>query len=449
MRRLFYLTLLALVFYGCRKNLPIQKMDVWLQRLQTELLDSLGATNFQNLQSATFYKTILPEGKVIVQVRISASEKEWLLLESDTTGHLLRGIWIYPDLAGEFNNKLSGTVAVKNLNKKHIRRYLLADNQLIPEKEKDVITESFPVQDNPVGIYVHPYWLFDFLSYSPGPVGYLMDYRSFFDGGGGGGGSTGSYYWNITGSGSAPLPQPGPGPSIDPQPEPDPGSVPRVVEVDAIYLERPKQDNKPGIDLNAYLSCFESLPDQNANCEIELLTDIPVNDNPYVLTEINSLSPGHTFLRLLKSSGGKTVQQVIGFYPESGYKAVLNDAPVASKAVDNTGHEFNASITTSVSAADFRLAIKKITENATKGYSIKDFNCTHFALEAFNAARGQHPLSVPTFVLPGGTTSAGSISPHSLYIALEKMIEDNHPEASKIQIPGIAGYVGNSNGPCK
>jgi hypothetical protein len=85
---------------------------------------------------------------------------------------------------------------------------------------------------------------------------------------------------------------------------------------------------------------------------------------------------------LRKSGGGDIIQQNIGFYPNTSWKALAGTS-VESKVVDNEGHEYNASLTMSVNATQFQAAIDKMQAIAGNEYNIEKWNCTDFALSNF------------------------------------------------------------------
>ena len=61
-----------------------------------------------------------------------------------------------------------------------------------------------------------------------------------------------------------------------------------------------------------------------------------------------------------KSNGSASVQQNIGFYPDQGWKTMLTPAPVTGKFVDNAGHEFNASLSMSLTPEQLQSVINEI-----------------------------------------------------------------------------------------
>ncbi len=203
----------------------------------------------------------------------------------------------------------------------------------------------------------------------------------------------------------------------------------------------------PAINLQQYLKCFNYVSNTNATYTISILTDLPVNGDPDKLFDWRTLSPGHTFLRFRKTNGNESVQQSIGFYPQVGWKAIEASAPVASKFVDNQGHEFNASLTIVVAEDKFKRALNEVAYLSTMRYDIDNFNCTDFSLAVFNAASSE-PLFIPKYHLPGSMYGEVSNTPQGLYNELVTLKSvGTYP--GEIEIPGICGYVGSSHGPCQ
>jgi hypothetical protein len=86
----------------------------------------------------------------------------------------------------------------------------------------------------------------------------------------------------------------------------------------AILIDFEPVENLSPIDVTKYVKCFSNVPDNGAKCSIEILVDIPVDNDPNKLLNWQTRSPGHTFLQLKKMNGGQAMMQNIGFYPESG-----------------------------------------------------------------------------------------------------------------------------------
>lgn len=163
----------------------------------------------------------------------------------------------------------------------------------------------------------------------------------------------------------------------------------------------------PGIDIKKFMKCFANVPDAGATYTLTLHADVPVNSNPNAL--VSGTTPGHAFVTFTKSNGSTSVSQVMGFYPTSGPKSIF-DLPVASQTVNDGGHEYNASITVTVTQAQFNAAQNQaITYSTTKQYDLNDFNCTDYAVNVFNSA-ATNDISVPDTHSGGlnyGTTPNG------------------------------------------
>ena len=185
------------------------------------------------------------------------------------------------------------------------------------------------------------------------------------------------------------------------------------------------------------------MPDANATYKISILSDIPVNGNPYELYDAATGSVGHSFIQLVKSSDIISVQQTIGFYPETDWKS-LTDMTVASKIVDNAGHEYNASLARIVSSTQFQAELNKIKAVESWGYNITTWNCTDFALAVFNAGNSA-PLTIPLFQI--SSTNTYSNTPQGLYVAIQRLqLTDDDDSFETIEIPGVFGWVGESQG---
>ena len=210
-------------------------------------------------------------------------------------------------------------------------------------------------------------------------------------------------------------------------------------------------DNADPIKVEDYIKCFSTVADANATYQITLLSDIPVNGDPSQIFNWSTNSPGHSFIQLVKSSGSQTVQQNIGFYPETGWKSLAN-LSVDSKIVDNAGHEFNASLSLNVNGSQFQAALNEIETLSTNDYNISTWNCTDFALSVFNAANSS-PLTIPQFAIPTSeypmpTTVTFSNTPQGLYDEIQSLQSSHSTMYGATEIPGVCGYVGESHGSC-
>ena len=80
-----------------------------------------------------------------------------------------------------------------------------------------------------------------------------------------------------------------------------------------------------------------------------IVHNFTVNGDPFKIFDWSSNLPGHSFIQLNESGEGQSVQQNFDFYPETGWKTPAN-VSIDSKVVDNAGHEFNASLTLTISS---------------------------------------------------------------------------------------------------
>ncbi|MGZ3953733.1 MAG: hypothetical protein ACXVLT_03945, partial [Flavisolibacter sp.] len=253
-------------------------------------------------------------------------------------------------------------------------------------------------------------------------------------GAGGTGGAGGYYYPILGGEGSVSYGTPISQGNQDP-----------IISVDV-----EKGVDAPAIDIQRYMGCFGSIPDEGSTSTIEILTEIPVDGDPSKFFNWQSGSPGHTFLKLKKQNGSQSVQQIFGWYPSVGWSIIPTPAPVQGKFVDNAYHEFNASYTVNLTPVQLRNAINEVLYlSRFIKYDIDEYNCTDFALDVFNYVMSpQNQLTIQKYDIPGGESPTGTNTPNGLYLKLQQMREAGAPGASNIEMPGIKGWVGPSNGPC-
>jgi hypothetical protein len=218
-------------------------------------------------------------------------------------------------------------------------------------------------------------------------------------------------------------------------------TAPEVISVD-----RENQQPLPGLDVIKYLQCFDKVPDNSSTIyRVILMVDIPVDRDPSAYFDFSTGFPGHTFLQLQKLNGASNVIRNIGFYPTEGWKTKINDGAVPSKFVDNSHHEYNASITTEVKPHEFNAVITYIRNAADNKYDLDDYNCTDMALQAFNKAVPYDPLK------PGKTTHFNSLkamnSPQTLYKELKRRKTASRPD-NRISITGKKAYANPTRGFC-
>lgn len=227
----------------------------------------------------------------------------------------------------------------------------------------------------------------------------------------------------------------------------DPATDPSVNFQD-IKVSIDPTDRKPGIDLEAWLHCFDALPDAGAQYSITLCGDLPVSDDPSINVNFYTGATGHCFLQLEKKNGGTTVRQVIGFAAVNGLQALAQtDGYVSSKLVNNAGHKYNASITMNLNTQGFATVLSTMRVLNGRPYSVQLFDCLDHDLAVFNSVRADHPLVLEKIPEPGNAWSMISTGP-VLYQLLSQMKAQGDPESSNIYV-GSDLFIGDSHGPCQ
>ncbi|OCX54296.1 hypothetical protein BEL04_08540 [Mucilaginibacter sp. PPCGB 2223] len=197
----------------------------------------------------------------------------------------------------------------------------------------------------------------------------------------------------------------------------------------------PEVSNLPGesgpkLDPKAYMNCFGSIPDANATMQVTVYVQEPF---PGTTFNLGPNSVGHTAIGLTKTGGGTSITQVVGFYPDATGKDKLH-AP--SKLVDNSGLDYNVSITYNVSATDFNKIVNYVS-SPPGTYDLTDFNCTSFVFYA--CAAGDVDLPSPyTSVMTG---QYRAMTPAGLGDSIS-----NLKGQSNVNTNG--GLAKASNGPC-
>lgn len=452
MKQIFKICFCLLLFYSCRKEVSfIQKENGILKALQEELKDRVSPIIYSELNFSRIIRIKIKDEEQYF--RISIKEKnlneEFLLIRSSATGKILNGsvIKVLEDEDDEpyiFNGK----VVIKDLKGKELvqstitngyfdflkkpnmaaREATLEDPNMLPP----VIVISYRKSDNTGYIFSSLFNLNYFLygddypgfTYSDGNYYSSFDYY--------GGYTTNTYYLDRTLISGEELTQLKHG----------------IFEEEAIQVDVDTYADHPAIDLEKYLKCFSSIPDAGANCSIEVFADIPVDSDPNKLLNYQTGSPGHTFVQITKSNGGQRVSQNIGFYPSQGWKVSLTNAPVDGKFVDNSVHEYNASLKMNINPQQLQSALLEMQRlSKSQQYDIDEYNCSDFALDVFNAAR-TIPLQIPLYEIPGGMTAGGSRTPQGLFNKLREMRNTNDPESNNITIDIYKAWVGGSSGPC-
>jgi hypothetical protein len=426
---------------SCQKELK-SNGDHYLSRVEASLQSSLSVQDYNHLD---FSKTVCSkaESAGLFFLRIpfigKKLQNDFVVVQTSKGGQVQRGKIVHLEGGQKrmgHQVTWNGNIAIESLNRKHVIQskvfngYIEAFHQapagarlnslMAPGELPEIIVVAYINS----GIYYSDWIWLESLFYQP------FDYSS-----GGGGGDYSGYYGSLDGSYSS-----GDGPySV---------SGGQLATEPLMLVDEDTYSERSAIDIKSYLKCFDAIPDDGSTCSIEIFADIPVDLDPTKLFYFNSGSPGHTFIQLKKSNGNLSVIQNIGFYPKTGWKVLLTNAPVEGKFVDDSQHEFNASLKMNLSASNLRSTLTEVLylANFIK-YDIDDYNCTDFALNVFNKTR-TNKLKVPLYDIPGNYPSNGTSTPQGLYNKLKEMKINNDPESSNISIGMTKGWVASSSGSC-
>jgi hypothetical protein len=457
MRQFLFIICLSLFSLSCNKVLNKNNKPAFLDNVKASLKDSLSKNDYDALDFSKSLLSNVDTAKLHllrIPFKGKSIKEDFLVLRLDERAKIISGRIIKISESADNNlnagQTFNGNITISWLNRNlvvqseiengYITYFHKSSNQrgLVVPYEGHVLPEvvvvSYIVHESTISYsaWMNLLSLFSY-SYSNQGGGNNSGFYSSMDfsysGGGYGGGS---------GSGS------GGGDRKDASELlPDEGFEQEIILVDFEPVEK-----RDAIDVTKYLKCFSNIPDSGSTCSIEILTDIPVDNDPDKFFNWNTGSPGHTFLQIKKSNGSQSVSQNIGFYPEQGWKTLLTTAPVKGKFVDNGWHEFNASLKRDISADQLKSVVTEI-ESLAKSvqYDIDDYNCTDFALQVFNSVPYSTPLEIPKYNIPGGMAPNGTNTPQGLYQKLKNMRQAGQ-EYNNITIPGVKGFVSDSNGPC-
>ncbi|MBC7652627.1 MAG: hypothetical protein H7101_12855 [Deinococcales bacterium] len=193
----------------------------------------------------------------------------------------------------------------------------------------------------------------------------------------------------------------------------------------------------PATDLAKLFKCFDNVPDAGATFTVKLCADLPDNNQPLAIAN-SSFEPGHSFITMTKTNGNVTVSQSFGFYPTNGPFS-LTMLPRTGKVVDNGDHEYNASTSMNISAADFKTTQNTaILFGTNMSYDLNDFNCTTYALTVYNSVRLGNHISVANST-PGfdyGKTPGG----------LYQLLKNSNPVSNNIEVGTFSAPA--KIGPC-
>jgi hypothetical protein len=425
---------MLVILFSCKKEFINESgNNSQLNTIKQQLKDSLSINDFKQLDFTKSVKLNSSHNNVtLLQIPFNDNniEPHFILLKLEdnqlfSMGKIFSLSANQETIRKPGNLKFNGTINI----------YSLKRNLLITSSITNGYVDAFHQQSNSLSIVVVPTPTLPEVvlvaSYPPSGSNWLYSYwlntqSMFFQGDVSGGGNG----WSLGGAFG------GGGTGISNNGNP-------------INIDYEPVENLAAIDIKKYIQCFTNIPDAGATCSIRILTDLPVDGEPTVFFDWQNGSPGHTFLQISKANGTQRIQQNIGFYPVSGWKNTLTTAPEDGKFVDNSGHEFNASLAMNLTPEQLQATLIHMQYLANFiRYDIDEYNCTDFALEVFNYKRGGNQLTIPKYDIPGGTAPGGTNTPQGLYQQLKKMQNPANAESNNIIIPGVKGFVGTSRGPC-
>jgi hypothetical protein len=455
MKKFLYIMLFSFVLFSCKKEskqpAPSDYIPAdYLVRVKSYLQKNLSSGEYANLDYTSIRLSKQPENWYMKFGFLGKNpEEDFLLLQTDSIGNCSQGRIIYLKKEGQANDPsdFDGSISIETLNHLplfsspvtngwiealHPGMFLKAtvNSEQGSTVETDIIPA--PYKELPEVVVV------GYIS-SGGGISY-SDWMSFASMLNGGGGSSGAA--NGPGSGGSGvysgIYSPFAGGSGGGSGSPQPSDI-------IVYNET--SPSKPAINVQAYMKCFGEIPDAGSQCSVTLFTDLPVNDDPNVFFNWYTGNTGHAFLQLTKTNGGQSVSQVIGFTAVKPLAAIVSNAAVAAKIVDNAGHKYNASLTMNISPGQLNSEMNEIEYlSGVMPYSIENYNCVDFALQVINTIRGAIPISIPKYQIPGQPPSI-SDTPEGLYKILSSMKAMGGPEAGNI-LTGVVLNADNSHGPC-
>jgi hypothetical protein len=451
MKPILTLVICSIFFSACKKEIGPTNVNGYLHKVKMALKDSM---DIQNYSSLDFSKAVFNhvDSVSLYYLRVPFKGKtlggDFVIVKTTKDGRLKQGKIVHLErVPTDYREgiikgrRFNGNISISSLNRKdslysEIRDGFILAFHLHENTRVSIYPEDELLPEVVVVAYVNRLDAMD-------GSGWLLLSSLFYSSAGGGGDMYGSYYGSLnpdgyyyTGGGGGGGYE---GSSSDGSGE--------VINDDPILIDLDRYANRDGIDIEQYLKCFDKIPDAAAQCEIGIYADIPVDSDPNKLFDFNSGSPGHTFIQIRKTGvNGDIISQNIGFYPESGWKTTLTNAPMNGKFVDNGGHEFNAGYRKSLTTEEFKSMLTEIRYLKNVPYDIDNYNCTDWALSVFN--KQGYGLDIPLYDIPGNYPSVGTSMPQGIYNKLKEMKNNNDTHADKIDIGFLKAWVADSHGPC-
>ena len=460
MKNTIIISLSLLLFAACKKSndLVQEKTTHDISKVEIFLKDSLENIPLSTVDFDHAIRSVLDSGRINfirIPFKGTSIKEAFLLINTDEKGNCLSGVVVHVtnDNKDKTNKNLNGIIHISSLKQKEIKQHKIINGFIVNKEKNNNNNNDFVKADDSntlpevivVGyIYSTGVTWSEWMSLLDiyGSSGYDIYGGSANTGGGSSNGGYGYYSPLDPFEGTTHYPEYNDNGDGMPTDDDIPSDDTRVIEYEPVA-------SVAAIALDTYLQCFSTIADVGSTCSIEIFSDLPVDGEPNTFFNWENGSPGHSFLQIKKSNGMQSIQQNIGFYPNQGWKSIATPAPIPGKFVDNAGHEFNASLKMSLTPEELQSIINEMLylKNSIK-YDIDENNCTDFALHIFNFVRPGDPILIPKYDIPGGMAPTGTNTPQGLYQKLFSMKEEGGPEAANITLPGVFGWVGNSNGPC-
>lgn len=418
---------IVLFLFSCKKenNPPMDtnanKNVSFIQMVKAQLKDSLIAVDYASLDTNQFYKSTDAQSKGCF-VRIAFLNKniatDFVLLKTDSLGNIRMGkmVHIEKDSRKRSQAKFTGRFNITSLDKKSIVLKAVLNGKIKSVHSAMDLMEA----EEPVGEQTLPDCVITCYTTDGADQGDWYWYGGFFDDYGGGGGNSYTYGYSGGGTGG------------------------NTNNSDNTIVVQTESNDKPPIKVEDYIKCFNNLPDKGATYQVTIYTDIPVNNDPSVMLNWSTMSPGHSFIGLTKTSGSTTVTQTFGFYPSISWQ-VLTSHPCDSKVVDNGEHRYDASLSQMLNSSQFATTISKLELLENTSYDMTTWNCTDFALSVYNAS-AYNGLTIPQYFTEGSGEAMNT--PQGLYTAIKMLQASGNPLHGTPSVPKMEQQASESHGSC-
>lgn len=419
MKKYFTLFLALLITtIGCNKhNQQLEESKSKEDFQSTALLWTMANSHpsFKSQLSITKSKLVyLNNQPVSILFFLESDNKKEFILTSNK-----KGKWVSNKIS--INESIDGerTIVVSNLNKEIIGKYFLSGNNTFKNTDTNndiankntstlptVTVYGYRVLSNTYSIFISLYWLHG------GNSDFENDYI----------GQVENMQLDETAGGG-------------------------IIEV--IEVEADDSAIKDSVNPRKMVDCFETISNTGATYSVKINADIPVNSAPNLLFNLKGFTPGHVFITLTKNGlNGEKINQSIGFYPENGFKSIVNPDDFVKGKIVNDGNlgserEYNASYTVSATNEQFGNIINRLKNISSLDYSLANGNCAHFAISLFNEVDPFFSSQVITYPF-GGTMMYLTATPLGVYNTLQNYKNNNIPNVEV----GVVKKSLTSKGPC-